>query len=165
VAPVEMKLRLYRNYSIKLMLAWEKCCRFDLPLIPLRGASILTSSSLNVFSYGIWHLVFIPPISYTRRSSGRHCVRHFVGCATYDFCCCHAHHPSEMSGRVRSYRMDAPAVWNHNGIIPQCFDTSHALPVHGCRVVCYRSSGNSVNRAGWLACRYCGSCSHNCLYL
>lgn len=26
---VEMKLRLYRDYSIKLMLAWETCCRSD----------------------------------------------------------------------------------------------------------------------------------------
>lgn len=34
VALVEMKLRLYRNYSIKLMLAWETCCRSDtLPIL------------------------------------------------------------------------------------------------------------------------------------
>jgi len=26
---VKTKLRLYRNYSIKLMLAWEMCCRSD----------------------------------------------------------------------------------------------------------------------------------------
>lgn len=29
-----MKLRLYRNYSIKLMLAWEKCCRSDETPLP-----------------------------------------------------------------------------------------------------------------------------------
>lgn len=39
---VEMKLRLYRNYSIKLMLAWETCCRSDqtpssLPRFPSQG--------------------------------------------------------------------------------------------------------------------------------
>lgn len=33
--PVEMKLRLYRNYSIKLMLAWETCCRSGLKTCPL----------------------------------------------------------------------------------------------------------------------------------
>jgi hypothetical protein len=33
VANAEMKLRLHRKYSIKLMLAWESC-RFD-PLPPL----------------------------------------------------------------------------------------------------------------------------------
>lgn len=51
---VEMKLRLYRNYSIKLMLAWETCCRSDLsfPVIPL--SSILTRLGLGsgiLFSY------------------------------------------------------------------------------------------------------------------
>lgn len=32
---VEMKLRLYRNYSIKLMLAWETCCRSGLKTCPI----------------------------------------------------------------------------------------------------------------------------------
>jgi hypothetical protein len=27
---VDLKLRLHRNYSIKLMLAWEMCCRSTL---------------------------------------------------------------------------------------------------------------------------------------
>ena len=27
--PVEKKLRLHREYSIKLMLAWESVCRFE----------------------------------------------------------------------------------------------------------------------------------------
>jgi hypothetical protein len=31
---VEMKLRLYRNHSTKLMLAWETCCRSDVPPPP-----------------------------------------------------------------------------------------------------------------------------------
>lgn len=31
---METKLRLYRDYSIKLMLAWETCCRSDLSSYP-----------------------------------------------------------------------------------------------------------------------------------
>jgi Na+/proline symporter len=53
----EMKLRLYRNYSIKLMLAWETCCRSDQPSkppIPPPGINILIRAALGsgiLFSY------------------------------------------------------------------------------------------------------------------
>lgn len=52
------KLRLYRNYSIKLMLAWETCCRspikpFPLPLCVRRTNFDMTSAmgSGILFSY------------------------------------------------------------------------------------------------------------------
>lgn len=58
-ALVEMKLRLYRNYSIKLMLAWETCCRsestpFPQPLSPPNPQVKLTQLGLGsgiLFSY------------------------------------------------------------------------------------------------------------------
>lgn len=62
--PAEMKLRLHRDYSIKLMLAWETCCRSNKistprppppPLFPrVSVKEILTTSALGsgiLFSY------------------------------------------------------------------------------------------------------------------
>lgn len=53
-----MKLRLYRNYSIKLMLAWETCCRSGLKTCPIPVPSppviLLTDLGLGsgiLFSY------------------------------------------------------------------------------------------------------------------
>ena len=52
-----MMLRLYRNYSIKIMLAWETCCRFNPPSPPLPFApcvDILIPAGLGsgiLFSY------------------------------------------------------------------------------------------------------------------
>ncbi|KAI0521141.1 hypothetical protein F5B22DRAFT_39913 [Xylaria bambusicola] len=43
-----MKLRLYRNYSIKLMLAWEMCCRFGPPSSPFKPCLFLLT--LNPFN-------------------------------------------------------------------------------------------------------------------
>lgn len=56
-APGEMKLRLYRNYSIKLMLAWETCCRSNIsppssPLLVCVGKlTTLALGSGILFSY------------------------------------------------------------------------------------------------------------------
>lgn len=56
MALVEMKLRLHRDYSIKLMLAWETCCRSNLPShpFPYPPRYILTYLGLGsgiLFSY------------------------------------------------------------------------------------------------------------------
>lgn len=52
---VNTKLRLYRNYSIKLMLAWETCCRSaSTPLSPFPSSTQLTDIGLGsgiLFSY------------------------------------------------------------------------------------------------------------------
>lgn len=62
---VEMKLRLYRNYSIKLMLAWEMCCRSAsiTPLIPPSSFPPTTPTRLTDVGLGSGILFSYPELA------------------------------------------------------------------------------------------------------
>ena len=64
------KLRLYRNYSIKLMLAWETCCRSDLPPSPISPDSCVGWKT-NLHSSRIWYALHLSRNCHVGRSSGR----------------------------------------------------------------------------------------------
>jgi hypothetical protein len=60
-----MMLRLYRKDSIKLMLAWETCCRFSpiLPPLPLQSAIMLTAALYAASGLGSGVLFSYPQIA------------------------------------------------------------------------------------------------------
>lgn len=60
---MEMKLRLYRNYSIKLMLAWETCCRSDLLPPPSPSLGFLLQLKLTNLGLGSGILFSYPELA------------------------------------------------------------------------------------------------------
>ena len=114
------RLRLHRKYSIKLMLAWGTCCRIH-PLSSLPSITVCMPLTrglcLLCISPRFWHPVHVPSDLNDCRSPGSDRVRLCVGATAASVWLGRTHHPTEVPRGVRSYGMDAPAIWNRHGAV------------------------------------------------
>lgn len=99
-AAVATKLRLYREYSIKLMLAWETCCRSRSPFlgpIPL----FVGLCFADLYSPGIRYPVFVPATRNHCGCPGRCGLRLGIGAAFAHLCRSGSHTPSQVPRWLR----------------------------------------------------------------
>jgi hypothetical protein len=111
----ERRLReaeMYRYDSIKLMLAWEMCCRFY-PHSPLPIYEVLTQMQHN--SPWIGYSVHVSQHRGTRRTSRTACLRSFIGATAIHFRHSRPYHQEKVPGRLRPHRVDSSALWQHHG--------------------------------------------------
>lgn len=157
-ALVDMKLRLYRDYSIKLMLAWETCCRSDLsspllspfpPLLPSphRHRKKRRKKKANPARPRIRHPVLVPGARHHRRRPGRRHVRPHVGASAAHLRRAGACHPPQVPRGLRPDRVGAPAVRRRHGAVAELPDARHHVPVHGVGAVGHRPGGQRPDGA------------------
>jgi hypothetical protein len=114
--PVEMKLRLHRKYSIKLMLAWESVCRFEYFPSPIPHSEANCSHSPSYSSWFRDSILISPTRDYHRRSRCR-CLCNHISCPSPDICLPWTYHQNEVSRGICSDRMDKAALWLVHGAL------------------------------------------------
>lgn len=105
-----MKLRAYRKYSIKLMLAWGTCCRFPFtPTIEMKTAD--REMFCFIYSTRLRYTTHLSRDFYHRWGSRVGGVYARVLPTAPAFRVPWANHQKEVSGGFRSDRMDKAEIW------------------------------------------------------
>ena len=109
------KLRLYRKYSIKLMLAWETCCRFPYPYCI--KTMLLTIDDMSRYSFGVRHPILLPTDLHDCGRARLNCVYLVVVPANHGVWTPRSSYQKKMPCRLRFDGMDEAEVWHHHSLI------------------------------------------------